>query len=50
MNRTHATIRKDGAIRNHSWPVDESAEETDEGVVIDGYLIEDATLEGVDVL
>lgn len=45
----YAIIRSDGSYITHSWPVEERAEEASGGVRIDGYLIEDATLEGIRV-
>jgi hypothetical protein len=44
----YAYIKLEGGFLEHTWPVNESVEETDEGVVIDGYCIEGATLERVE--
>jgi hypothetical protein len=42
-----ATIQKDDSHRTHSWEFHDHATQTDNGVKIDGFLVEGATLEGV---
>lgn len=43
-----AHIRLNDGYRSHSWPVEDSIDVVADGVEIDGYLVENATLEQVE--